>query len=77
MAYYIHVLSKGNFIKMDQDCVDLEWKIYESILTNSFRTLFTDTDFTDVTLACEDNKQISAHKVVLSSCSELPKENPS
>ena len=65
---------------MGQDGVDLEWKMYESISTNSFRTLYTDTDFTDVTLACEDNKQISVHKVVLSSCSQLLKkillENP-
>ena len=65
---------------MGQDGVNLEWKMYESISTNSFRTLYTDTDFTDVTLACEENKQISVHKVVLSSCSELLKkillENP-
>ena len=65
---------------MGQDGVDLEWKMYESISSNSFRALYTDTDFTDVTLACEDNKQISAHKVVLSSCSEMLKkillENP-
>ena len=65
---------------MGQDGVDLEWKMYESISTNSFRTLYTDTDFTDVTLACEENKQILVHKVVLSSCSELLKrillENP-
>ena len=54
--------------------------MYESISTNSFRTLYTDTDFTDVTLACEENKQILVHKVVLSSCSDLLKkillENP-
>ena len=65
---------------MDQDGVDLEWKMYESISTNSFKTLYTDTDFADVTLACEDNKQILAHKVVLISCSEMLKkillENP-
>ena len=65
---------------MGQDGVDLEWKMYESISTNSFRTLYSDTDFTDVTLACEENKQISAHKVVLISCSEMLKkillENP-
>ena len=65
---------------MGQDGVDLEWKMYESISTNSFRTLYTDTDFADVTLACEDNKHISVHKVVLISCSEMLKkillENP-
>ena len=48
--------------------------MYESISSNSFRALYTDTDFTDVTLACEENKQISAHKVVLISCSEMLKK---
>ena len=61
-------------MEMDQNGVDLEWKMYESISTHCFRALFTDTDFTDVTLACEENKQISAHKVVLSSCSEMLKK---
>ena len=51
---------------MGQDGVDLEWKMYENISRNSFRTLYSDTDFTDVTLACEDNKKVMAHKVVLS-----------
>ena len=51
---------------MGQDGVDLEWKMYENISRNSFRTLYNDTDFTDVTLACEDNKKVMAHKVVLS-----------
>ena len=64
--------SKGTF-KMGQDGVNLEWTMYESISTNSFHTLYTDTDFADVTLACEENKQILVHKVVVSSCSELLK----
>ena len=31
--------------------------------------LVQDTHFTDVTLACEDDKQLKAHKVFLSACS--------
>ena len=53
-------------VRMGQNGVDLEWKMYENISSNSFRTLYSDTDFTDVTLACEDNKKVVAHKVVLS-----------
>ena len=53
-------------VRMGQNGVDLEWKMYENISSNSFRTLYNDTDFTDVTLACEDNKKVMAHKVVLS-----------
>ena len=30
-----------------------------------------DRDFSDVTLVCEDNQQVAAHRVVLSSCSPL------
>ena len=45
----------------------------------SFRELRTDNDFTDVTLACED-QSIKTHKVVLSACSpffkKLPKTHP-
>ena len=51
---------------MGQDGVNLEWPMYESISTNSFHTLYTDTDFADVTLACEENNQILVHKVVVS-----------
>ena len=31
--------------------------------------LWDDKDFTDVTLACEDGKQVEAHKVILASSS--------
>ena len=68
-----NVVVFADFLKTDrpilimgQDGVDLEWKMYENISRNSFRTLYNDTDFTDVTLACEDNKKVMAHKVVLS-----------
>ena len=68
-----NVVVFADFLKTDrpilimgQDGVDLEWKMYENISSNSFRTLYSDTDFTDVTLACEDNKKVMAHKVVLS-----------
>ena len=39
----------------------------------SFGELRIDTDFTDVTLACEDHS-IKAHKVVLSTCSPFFKK---
>ena len=51
---------------------------------NTFKQLWTDKDFTDVTLVTEDDQQIKAHKVILSSCSQFfrnllvknPHENP-
>lgn len=51
-----YVLSKSNF---------------ETTVTGTFASLLHDTDFVDVTLACPDDRQISAHKVILSSCSSF------
>jgi len=42
---------------------------FESYTTGAFKNLINDRDFVDVTLACPDEKQVDAHKVVLSSCS--------
>ena len=52
----------------------LEWKIYDSTTKSTFQNLYTDGDFSDVTLACEGNTKVSAHKVVLSACSDFFKE---
>jgi len=47
---------------------------------NAFKTLFNDVEFSDVTLACSDDKQIKAHKMILSACSpffrNLFRKNP-
>ena len=57
----------------------LKWNDFQDIVQTSFVELRTDTDFTNVTLACED-QSIKAHKVVLSACSpffkNLLKTNP-
>ena len=37
----------------------------------AFKELWLDTDFSDVTLVTEDGGQLSAHKVILASCSPL------
>ena len=42
---------------------------YSVLTTNAFQDLLVENHFTDVTLACEDGKQIEAHRVILSSCS--------
>jgi len=46
----------------------LRWNDFESNISCAFRELREDKDFFDVTLACEE-KQIEAHKVILSACS--------
>ena len=47
----------------------LAWNEFNSCTSSTFQDLFTDTEFTDVTLATDDDKQLKAHKVILSSCS--------
>jgi len=46
----------------------LRWNDFESNISTAFRELREEKDFFDVTLACDD-KQVQAHKVILSACS--------
>ena len=47
----------------------LKWNDFESNISHSFRELREDKDFFDLTLACDDENHVSAHKVILSACS--------
>ena len=53
---------------------NLECEHFNNIETSTFRFMFEDDQFTDVTLVCEDNQQIRVHKVILSCVSEFIKE---
>jgi len=44
---------------------------FQSFTSNSFKSMISREEFVDVTLACEDDKQFKAHKVILSACSEF------
>ena len=48
----------------------LKWNDYISNVTKKFSSLRNEDDFYDVTLVSSDKRQVSAHKVVLSSCSD-------
>ena len=48
----------------------LKWNDFKTNVTSSFRKLRDSEDFYDVTLVSDDQKQISAHKIVLSASSE-------
>ena len=43
----------------------LQWNDYNENAMNAFGSLREDKDFTDVTLVCEDGRQLEVHKVVL------------
>ena len=47
----------------------LRWNDFKVNINTAFVSLRKDTNFTDVTLACEDGHQVDAHKVVLASSS--------
>ena len=47
----------------------LQWNDFKDNVTSAFGNLRDDNNFADVTLACEDGKQVEAHKVILASSS--------
>merc|ERR1712212_291787 len=65
---------------MDENNYNLSRNDFERSSSHAFKLLKFDTDFLDVTLACDDGKQLKAHKVVLSSFSSvfqsILKQNP-
>ena len=49
----------------------MKWEDFESSLSSCYRSLRNGQDFTDVTLACEDGRQVEAHRVILSNSSSF------
>ena len=43
----------------------LQWNDFKENVNSAFGRLKNDREFTDVTLACEDGKQMEAHMVIL------------
>lgn len=54
---------------MTAERYELSWKEFDQCTSQSFRNHFNKEDFSDVTLACDDDKQIKSHKMILSACS--------
>ena len=58
----------------------LQWNEFQNNVKTTLKFLRKTEEYSDVTLACEDGKQIEAHRVVLcSSCiffRDLLKKNP-
>ena len=46
-----------------------QWNKFQENIKGVFRDLREDNDFADVTLACEDGRQVEAHKVILAASS--------
>jgi len=59
---------------MDPENYQLTRNDFELCAKNAFKNLLAEQDFSDVTLACSNNKQVKAHKVILGACSPFFKE---
>ena len=49
----------------------LKWNDFQTNLNSSLSKLRKETDFADVTLISDDKVKFSAHKILLSSCSNV------
>ena len=58
----------ANRIRMTEKLC-LQWNDFGDNVLTAFRSLRGESDFADVTLACEDGKQVEAHKVILAASS--------
>ena len=54
--------------------IRFEWMQFQKTYDSTFKSLLNNEKFTDVTLVCEDGGNINAHKVILSSSSQLFKQ---
>ena len=53
------------------DDYSFTWKTFSKHLNQTFQDLLEDKSFANVTLVCDDQRQIRAHKFVLSACSPV------
>ena len=49
----------------------MQWSYFHSYVTKSFQDMRHGEELFDVTLVCDDGKQLDAHKVILSACSPI------
>ena len=47
----------------------LKWNDFHQSIARCYNDLRTGVDFSDVTLVCEDDQQIEAHRIILTACS--------
>ena len=49
----------------------LKWNDFQKNIVGSYHDLRKETDFCDVTLVCEEDKHIEAHRIILTACSPV------
>jgi len=69
---------------MAKESYELSWKEFDQCSSQAFKDHYNSEEYSDVTLASADDKQIKAHKIILSACSPFfqkilrnnPHQNP-
>jgi hypothetical protein len=56
---------------MSDDNFNLSWDEFSASATSTFKNLYVNKQFSDVTLVCEDDKVINAHKFILCASSSF------
>ena len=56
---------------MTSDKLCLKWHDFTQNIASSYNDLRNVPDFSDVTLVCEDDQLIEAHRIILTSCSQF------
>merc|ERR1712129_253844 len=57
--------------KMASDRINILHQEFSEFTGSAFNVLYSDHEFTDVTIVCDEDKQVEAHKVILSSSSKF------
>ena len=73
-ARYLISYNNLGFSMNNSEKLCLQWNDFRENIHASFGELRDDTEFSDVTLACEDGKQMQAHKVILAASSPFFKD---
>merc|ERR1712129_287775 len=62
-------VDRSQVMSREEEKLSLKWNDFQKNAISAFGTLREDSEFADVTLACEDGQQVEAHKVILASSS--------
>ena len=54
---------------MEKLCV--RWDDFRENIVSSYREFYSSSDFCDMTLVCDDNRQVKAHRLILASSSPV------
>ena len=58
-------------MKVQEEGYNLTWNMFSDHLRNMLLNMMKITYLTDVTIICDDQKIIKAHKIILSACSPV------